>query len=197
MEIPPIPVGTRQGRQQILPFEEGQKAGGHNSENPELYAIYPFRLYGVGKPDIELARHTFDARAVKANNCWHQDGVQAVLTGDTVTAQKNAISYFSNKDRRLRFPAFWAKGHDYPPDEDNGGNGMATLQNMLMQCDGKRILLLPAWPAEWDADFKLHAPMQTTIEASVHQGKITKLRVTPESRRGDVVLGTGVEMSKP
>jgi alpha-L-fucosidase 2 len=41
---------------------------------------------------------------------------------------------------------------------DNGGSGMIALQLMLMQCDGKRIQLLPAWPDDWTADFKLHAP---------------------------------------
>ena len=32
---------------------------------------------------------------------------------------------------------------------------------MRLQADGKRILLLPAWPKDWDADFKLRAPLQT------------------------------------
>ena len=36
----------------------------HNSENPELYAIYPYRLYGLGKPDLDLARHTIDLMAM-------------------------------------------------------------------------------------------------------------------------------------
>ena len=57
-----------------------------------------------------------------------------------------------------RFPWFWKPAHDWIPDLDNGGSGMITLQLMLMQCDGKRILLLPAWPTNWIADFKLHAP---------------------------------------
>jgi alpha-L-fucosidase 2 len=65
---------------------------------------------------------------------------------------------------------------------------MMTLELMLMQCDGKRIQLLPAWPKDWTADFKLHAPYQTTIEAHVENGKITKLKVTPKSRAKDVVV---------
>jgi len=57
-----------------------------------------------------------------------------------------------------------------------------------MQCDGREILLLPAWPREWDADFKLHAPNQTIVEAKVRAGEIVELRVSPESRRADVVV---------
>ena len=65
---------------------------------------------------------------------------------------------------------------------------MITLQLMLMQCDGQRILLLPAWPAEWTADFKLHAPDQTTVEGHVENGKITNLQVTPKSRAKDIIV---------
>ena len=32
---------------------------------------------------------------------------------------------------------------------------MIGLQEMIMQCDGKRILLGAAWPAEWNCNFKL------------------------------------------
>jgi hypothetical protein len=59
---------------------------------------------------------------------------------------------------------------------------------MLMQCDGKRVQLLPAWPKEWTADFKLHAPYQTTVQGHVEGGKITDLKVTPESRTKDVAV---------
>ena len=69
---------------------------------------------------------------------------------------------------------------------------MMTLQEMLLQADGRRLLLLPAWPEGWTADFKLHAPYQTTVEGHVEGGRITQLKVTPEWRASDVViLGRG------
>ena len=64
-----------------------------------------------------------------------------------------------------------------------------------MQTDGRRILLGPAWPSEWNCDFKLHAPYQTTVEGRVQDGKLTVTQVVPESRRSDIVilpLKTGV-----
>lgn len=70
---------------------------------------------------------------------------------------------------------------------------MIGLQEMLLQTPGDRILLLPAWPREWDVDFKLHAPRQTTVEVSLKGGKITSLKVTPESRRKDVVIPRELE----
>jgi hypothetical protein len=65
---------------------------------------------------------------------------------------------------------------------------MATLQLMLMQCHGKSIRLLPAWPDDWTADFKLHAPYQTTVEGHVEHGKLSNLKVTPTARAKDVAI---------
>jgi hypothetical protein len=185
-ELPPIPVGMKDGKKMLLAAEEGQELKAHNSENPELYAVYPFRHYGLGKPDLDVALNAFDVRLNKRSGCWHQDPVQSAYLGLTDVARAGVTRCLTNGDKRLRFPAFWEKGHDYEPDEDNGGNGENGLQLMLMQCEGKTIRLLPAWPKTWNADFKLRAPDQTTVEGRVEQGKLVKWTVTPESRKGDV-----------
>jgi hypothetical protein len=65
---------------------------------------------------------------------------------------------------------------------------MKTFQAMLLQTDGREIFLLPAWPKEWDVDFKLHAPQQTVLEGVYRDGKVVSLKVTPESRRADVKI---------
>ena len=65
---------------------------------------------------------------------------------------------------------------------------MIGLQEMLMQTNGDRILLFPAWPKEWNVHFKLHAPGQTVVEAELKEGKVVKLQVTPEERKKDVVI---------
>ena len=65
---------------------------------------------------------------------------------------------------------------------------MIALQAMLMQTDGARIMLLPAWPKGWDAEFRLHAPGRTTVEGVVKAGKLQGLRITPEARRKDIVV---------
>ena len=64
---------------------------------------------------------------------------------------------------------------------------MIALQRMLMQCEGKKLLLFPAWPKDWDVDFKLHAPQNTTVECVYRGGKVEKLVVMPEGRAKDVV----------
>ena len=195
--LPPLPFGTTakgklprkgqgdaDGKKIILPAEKYGEP--RNSENPELYTVFPYRLYGVGKPDLELARNTFAARLYPFAKCWGQDGVEAALLGLSDEANNVVQQEFTSYGNQ-RFLWFWSKNNDWIPDMDNGGAGMATLQLMLMQCDGKQIRLLPAWPDDWTADFKLHAPFQTTVEGRVEHGKITGLKVTPATRAKDVI----------
>jgi hypothetical protein len=86
-----------------------------------------------------------------------------------------------------RFPAFWGPNFDWIPDQDHGGILLKTLQAMLLQTDGRQILLFPAWPRDWNVDFKLHAPYNTILEGRFQDGKLVELSVTPESRHSDVV----------
>jgi hypothetical protein len=72
---------------------------------------------------------------------------------------------------------------------------MLTLQHMLLLADGDRIILLPAWPKDWNVSFKLHVPRQTIIEAKVRDGEIAELKVTPDSRRKDVVVASALGRS--
>nr|WP_067058409.1 DUF5703 domain-containing protein [Mucilaginibacter sp. L294] len=186
-ELPPLPTGNIDGKSVLLPYTGPQTAKSFNSENPELYAIYPFRIYGLGKPNIDIALNTFNTRKQRSKGCWVQDPIQAAMVGDAATAKDYTSFALTRKDPTLKFPAFWEKGNDYMPDEDNGGNGENGLQQMLMQAEGKKILLLPAWPAGWNADFKLNAPYKTTVEGKVINGKLTNLKVIPASRMADVV----------
>jgi alpha-L-fucosidase 2 len=201
-DLPPIPLGkTANGKSP--PFGKGDDSGTpiilpaekygetSNSENPELYVAFPYHLYGVGKPGLDLARATFAARLFPQDTCWGQDGTQAAVLGITDVASKAVVDEFTAYGPQ-RFPWFWRINHDWIPDMDNGGSGMITLQQMLMQCDGQRIQLLPAWPSDWTADFKLHAPFQTTVEGHVEGGKITSLKVTPGFRQKDIILSNSV-----
>lgn len=185
-KLPPLGMGDADGLPVLLPAEKYGTT--RNSENPELYPVFPYRLYGIGKPGLTLARNTFASRLFPQDTCWGQDGPEAAILGLTDVAEQAAKHAFTAYgDQRFRW--FWRPGHDWIPDLDNGGAGMSTLQLMLLQTDGRRIRLLPAWPPEWTADFRLHAPYQTTVEGHVENGKLTGLIVTPASRAKDVVVG--------
>ena len=73
------------------------------------------------------------------------------------------------------------------PDFDHGGGVMVGMQDVLLQAVDNQILLFPAWPKDWDCEFKLHAPYNTTVAGILKAGKLDKLIVTPASRAKDVV----------
>ena len=56
---------------------------------------------------------------------------------------------------------------DGNPDVEQGAQIRVALSRMLLQADGARLLLLPAWPRDWKASFRLAAPMNTTVEGQV------------------------------
>ncbi len=88
---------------------------------------------------------------------------------------------------RPKFPAFWECKMDGTPDNDHGAISANTLQAMLLQADGDKIHLLPAWPEDWDVSFQLSAPKKTTVTVDYKRGKITSLKISPESRRKDLI----------
>ena len=196
-EIREVPIAEEAGKKWIKPahvFSDKK-----NAEHPELYAVFPYPIYGVGKPDLEIGLETFARRANKRTGGWQQDAIQAALLGQTADAKsfllqnittENLMGGDNEKAKRpdSRFPAFWGPNFDWIPDQCNGSVILSTLQYMLMQTDGKKILLLPAWPAEWNADFKLHAPYNTTVEGRVVNGEVIDLKVIPESRQKDVII---------
>lgn len=70
---------------------------------------------------------------------------------------------------------------------------MIGLQEMLLQTYGnesRTLRVLPAWPNDWDVDFKLNAPFKTTVEGTFKDGNLTTLKVTPTERMADVVIGS-------
>lgn len=190
-ELPELPVGEEGGKKWIKPARTYSDC--RNSENPELYAVFPYRAYAVGKPDLDVALETWKRRRIKQTGGWRQDAIQAAMLGLTDEARgyvtKNATRQCLIKEpvREARFPAFWGPNFDWTPDQCQGSVTMIALQRMLMHCDGREIRLLPAWPKEWTADFKLHAPYKTTVEGRVENGNVIDLNVTPESRRKDIV----------
>ena len=163
--------------------------------------MYPFRLYGLQRNqlDIEEAKRAWRGMVVPGHYCWYQTGVFAARLGLSEGAKEDILFRTSpslnlkvtqsNPQRSFRFPGFYSSPHDWCPDYDGAGNMANTLQEMLLQpAPENKILLLPAWPTEWDVKFKLYAPGKTLIECEVQKGKISKLEITPRSRGRDLII---------
>ncbi len=186
--IPPIPYRQINGNTCISPAITWERI--QNSESPQLYPVFPWHIFGVGKSDLDIALNTwkYDPKVIEFRSSmgWKQDNIWAADLGLTTEAADLCIKKLQDSGRR--FPAFWGPGFDWTPDHNWGGSGMIGLQEMLMQTSDNRIILFPAWPKNWDVSFKMCAPKNTTVECIFKKGIIESLKVLPQERMKDVIV---------
>ncbi|MDR2706375.1 MAG: DUF5703 domain-containing protein [Planctomycetaceae bacterium] len=184
-KLPVLPLTkSPDGKMMLAPAQRFEQK--RNIENPELYAVFPFRLISYEKPNAEWGIEAFKHRRDRGAFGWRQEDVFAAYLGLTDEAKNHLIKRARNKHVHSRFPVFWGPGYDWIPDQDHGGILCKGVQSLVMQCDGKRIDLFPAFPTNWNCDFKLNAPYKTTVEGQLKDGKIINLKVTPKEREKDV-----------
>ena len=179
-KLPPLPIREVDGKRMLAPAARFEHKV--SIEHPELYAVFPFRQFGVGRPDIDLAVEALNHRQPRSHHGWHQDDIFMACLGLADDAQAGLVQRARNHDPACRFPAFWGPNFDWTPDQTHGGALMKTLQLMVLQVDHDRLFLLPAWPESWNVEFKLHAPQQTTVAGTYRDGKLERLDVRPAER---------------
>ncbi len=173
--IPQLPLHTIDGDTCIAPAITWSRV--QNTETPQLYPVFPWRIYGLGRPHLDIALHTYwkdpHAVAMRSSKGWKQDNIWAACLGLTDEARRLCLEKLA--DGPYRFPAFWEPGFDWAPDLNRGGSAMIGLQEMLLQekPDGE-LLLFPSWPHEWNAKFRLHATGGRVVEAQIINGQISK-----------------------
>ena len=110
--IPPIGFRECEGHKTIAPAYLWERI--NNTEAPQLYPVYPWGLYGIGKPDIEVAVNTFhydpDVQTFKDHISWKQYNIFAARLG--LTAEAAQLSMRKLQDSGRRFPTFWGPGFD-------------------------------------------------------------------------------------
>jgi hypothetical protein len=172
--IPDIPLQIIDGDTCIAPAEHWERI--QNTETPQLYPVFPWRIYGVGRPHLIIARNTYfkdpHALEMRSTKGWKQDNIWAACLGLTDEAKRLNTEKLSNGP--YRFPAFWDAGFDWAPDHNRGGAGMIGLQEMLLQEDlDHNPILFPAWPREWNCRFRLYLSGQRCVDGEIKNGKIT------------------------
>ncbi|MCU0917805.1 MAG: hypothetical protein MUC88_25065 [Planctomycetes bacterium] len=146
----------------------------------------PLRLIALNRPNLSWGLAALEHRWDNGHHGWRQDDIFMAYLGLTDAVRRGLIDRPTHHDPQERVPAFWGPNYDWTPDQDHGGVLMKTFQAMLLQTDGRKILLLPAWPKDWDADFKLRAPYQTIVEGRYRDDRLQSLQITPETRRADL-----------
>jgi hypothetical protein len=172
--LPPIPLRVIDGDTCIAPAVAWARV--QNVETPQLYPVWPWRIYGLGKPNLDIALNTYwkdtHALEMRSSKGWKQDGIWAACLGLTNEARRLNTEKLANGP--YRFTAFYDPGFDWAPDHNRGGAGMIGLQEMLLQETPEgELLLFPAWPREWNCRFRLHSSSGRVVQAKIHQGVIT------------------------
>lgn len=157
------------------------------------YPMFPFNRIELGDREMAYIHNTYKhwdrwqtPRAWQMYQSWANGNVAFARMGKTGEAAELTCKTLANGP--FRFPSFWGPGYDWVPDHNWGGTGAVGLQEMLLQTLEDKIVLLPAWPDDWDADFKLHAPNLTVVEGKVRNGEVVELNVLPEERREDIFM---------
>jgi hypothetical protein len=101
-DLPDIPEKQENGKSFLLPATVFGKLS--NAENPELYAVFPYRIYGIGKDSLETGIRSFNARVNRENRCWWQDEIQAACLGLGREAANGIVKRMMNWNEAYRFP---------------------------------------------------------------------------------------------
>jgi hypothetical protein len=186
--IPPISYDEI-GDKKVINYAE-TKSVIHNAELPQMYAVFPYEIFGIGKPGLDTAQSTAVLSVEDPQQTdvisWQHMGVHYARLG----MKPEALAFLERKmdDSGRRFPAFWGAGWDWTPDFNWGGSGSFQLQEMLMQTTENNIYLFPCWDKSIDVTFKLHAPLNTVVECALENGRIKRLEVTPSCREKDIKI---------
>ncbi len=183
-KAPPLNIGVKNGKRVILCCEEGETET-HNQENISMYAVFPYKRYGLFQEDLETARETFAQRDFDTYySCWHNNNVFAAYLGLQKDARKNLAKRYV-LHHGYRFPTFYVDG-DWVPDHDNGSVAQQTIQAMLVQSYRDSVLLFPAFPENWDAEFKLYTAEGVKIEAARKDGSVQIRNTAPSVPGKDI-----------
>ena len=168
--LPEIPVHQVEGKKLFAPAEKYEDKRS-NVENPELYAIFPFSYCNISTSNLQVGIDSYHNRVIKTTSCWSQDGQMAARLGLTDEVKNNVLFKIENSHPGHRFPVYWGPNYDWAPDQDHGGNFLTTIQEMVMQSYGNTVYMLPAFPKDWDVNFKLYTFGNNTVSGTYKDGK--------------------------
>ncbi|MCX7047479.1 MAG: DUF5703 domain-containing protein, partial [Candidatus Sumerlaeota bacterium] len=130
-EIPEVFLQTIEERQAIAPAEKWAKKS--NSENGELYPVFPFRCFGLALGTGDIVTWTMKHRSCKDSYgcaCWTQDQIHWAYSGNAAEAANGLVRRFRIASPICRFPLYGREGPDSCPDFDHFGSGATALQRM-------------------------------------------------------------------
>jgi hypothetical protein len=155
-----------------------------NCENPALYRVYPFGLSGIGSPDYERCKRTFEYRTSPLWWGWSMDAIWAARLGlkdeacSLLVEHARRFNTFPFGGWELRHPRpIPREGPAVPPFLDGGGCSATAFQEILLQSHGGIIRVAPALSDKWDGVFQLRAEGGFLVGADLHRGSPSLIEV--------------------
>jgi len=193
--VPDIPLNITVNGTYVIP---GLHLPNHtmNKENTELYTVHPYKLYSFlsNKDDFKIINDTYNKRQFPCNSGWCQDILDASLLGRAYDAKNMVLNRNYKSNGPWKYDAFTPQHQDWLPSLDQlewmrVGLHYMAIQNNFLDINDNNIYLLPAWPCEWNINFKLHAKQNTIVYFEYNATtKKYNLTVEPESRKNDIKL---------
>jgi len=189
-ELPPLPTRQIDG-ETVLNAAVEIRCGETNAENLTMYAVFPYRRHCLLHGNPAIARASYGRRGHRGYACWSNDNVFAAFLGiadearshllERIRYNRNVARIVTDQLVQFRFPSMAGAGEmglaDWIPDLDNLGVVQQTIQVMLVQSDGARTLPFPAWPADWNAAFRLFVP-GGMVEGAWQDGQVVQWEET-------------------
>ena len=182
--VPDFLTQEQQGKTVLAPASDYSPER-HNVETPQLYAAFPFDcIEEVGK---EIMQNTYEIGFVQTNNFqpmrlgeassaeswagWHYEPIVGAKLGNTEHCARILRSNAAFQNVNMRCPGMFGPAYDSVPDIDHAATLALLLQTMLLNRNGKKVSVFPAFPANWNVRFRLWLDSDTWIEGSRENGK--------------------------
>ena len=121
--LPPLPIGPCPSNSTLscLQPADSWRHGNYNTENAELYMVWPYKVFGLGRSTaMELAINNYNQRAFPCNYGWCQDVVDAALLGLVNETARQILERASAAPADgWKFPAFVGPMQDSTPAADH------------------------------------------------------------------------------
>ena len=134
--LPPLPTGPCASNATltcILPATKWVHNPG-NQENVELYNLWPYKLYGLGLREYQLAMNNYNTRMFPCNTGWCQDIMDAVLLGLKAETSKMVLDRVSFQPAEgWKFPTFVGPLQDETPAANHFSVLRTAVNALLLQ----------------------------------------------------------------
>ena len=135
--LPPLPKGQCQANTSqtcLLPAAGGWHPGvTNNTENVELYTVWPYAQYGVALADYSTILSNYNLRPFPCNDGWCQDVVDAAMLGLRDETAKQVIERVHLAPAvGWKFPTFNGPLQDSTPADDHFNVLRVAVQSMLV-----------------------------------------------------------------